>query len=394
MSKNCKISSIIKIGIYLTLFIPLLVSPSTLYPYVFGKAIAFQIIVEILFILWLVLLAQNKIKISWTRINIALLVFFVVLSLSTLLSLDIRQSFWSSAERMTGLFNWLHFGLYFLILTTVFPAYGGSAEGRKDYKWLIRISLFVSIIVSVWSLVDWQGRLFGPLGNPGFLACYLLFHVFFALYLFLRDSNWYWRIAYILIFILNLITFYFTHTRGAYYGLFIGLLLFAFLFILKKVRFAGIASLKAKKIGFILLISFILIGSFGVYFQKERFLKTEEARMVSWKISWSAFKERPLLGWGLENYILAFAKHYDPNWPITEWFDKAHSNFWEFSVTAGILGLLSYLSLFVLGVIHHAPIAPILIAYFIMQLFWIDTTTTLMLFFMTLALCEKRFMKI
>ncbi len=372
------LEKIIKIGIYLILFIPLLVSPSTLYPYVFGKAIAFQIIVEVLFILWLVLLAQNKIKISWTKINIALLSFFVILVLSTLLSLDIQQSFWSSAERMTGLFNWLHFGLYFLILSTIFSANNG------DYKWLLRISLFVSVIVSTWSLIDWQPRLFGPLGNPGFLACYLLFHIFFAFYLFFKDKNLYWRIAYILITILNLITFYFTSTRGAYYGLFVGLLLFSLLFILKR----------SKKIGFILLISFILIGGFGVYWQRARFLQTEEARMVSWQISWRAFKERPILGWGPENYILAFAKHYDPDWPITEWFDKAHSNFWEFSVTTGILGLLAYLGLFILGVINHAPTGPILIAYFIMQLFWIDTTITLMLFFMTLVLCEKRFMKI
>jgi len=95
------------------------------------------------------------------------------------------------------------------------------------------------------------------------------------------------------------------------------------------------------------------------------------------------------LGWGLENYILAFAKYYDPNWPITEWFDKAHSNLWEFAVTAGALGLISYLSLFL-----AAGLSPILIAYFIMQLFWIDMTATLMLFFITLVLCEKKFMKI
>jgi len=228
---------------------------------------------------------------------------------------------------MTGLFNLLHFGLYFLMLSTIFSANNG------DYKWLLRFSLFVSVIVSTWSLIDWQPRLFGPLGNPGFLACYLLFHIFFAFYLFFKDKNLYWRIAYILITILNLITFYFTSTRGAYYGLFVGLLLFSLLFILKR----------SKKIGFILLISFILIGGFGVYWQRARFLQTEEARMVSWQISWRAFKERPILGWGPENYILAFAKHYDPDWPITEWFDKAHSNFWEFSVTTGILGLLAYL---------------------------------------------------
>jgi len=363
------LKKIIQIGVYLTLFIPLLVSPSTLYPFIFSKAIAFQIIVEIIFILWLILLAQGKIQLVWTKINIALLGFFIILILSTLLSLDIRQSFWSSAERMTGLFNWLHFALYFLILSTIF----------KDYKWLLRVSLFASIVVSVWSLIDWRGRLFGPFGNPGFLACYLLFHVLFALYLFARDSNLFWRIAYILITFLNLIVFYFTHTRGAYYGLFVGLLLFALLFALRR----------SKKIGFILLIGFILIGSFGVYWQRARFLSFEEARIISWKISWDAFKERPVLGWGLENYVLAFAKHYNPDWPITEWFDKAHSNLWEFAVTTGALGLISYLSLF-----FAAGLSPILIAYFIMQLFWIDMTATLMLFFITLVLCEKKFMKI
>lgn len=370
------LEKIIKTGIYLILFIPLLVSPSTLYPYIFGKAIAFQIMVEVLFIFWLILLAQDKIELKWTKTNIALLVFFVVLGLSTLLSLDIRQSFWSGPERMTGLFNWLHFGLYFLILTTLFK--------EKDFIWLLRISLFVSVIVSIIGLIQWQDRLSGTLGNPGFLACYLLFQIFFALFLFIKDRNWFWRLGYCLVLILNFITFYFTRTRAAYYGLFLGLLLFALLFIFKKHEIIGI----------VLLVVFILIGSLGVYFQKERFLKTEEVRMVSWRISWNAFKERPVLGWGLENYILAFAKHYDPDWPITEWFDKAHSNFWEFIVTAGILGLLSYLSLFILGMINHAPTGLILISYFIMQLFWIDTTTTLMLFFMTLALCEKRFMKI
>jgi len=383
MSKTCKISQIIKFGIYLTLFTPLLIAKSTLFPFIFGKAIAFQIIVEVLFILWLILLVQGKIEVRWTKIrtlpgknlvfslrskiNIALLVFFAILILSTLLSLDITRSFWSTSERMTGLFNWLHFGAYFLILSTVFK--------KRDFTWLLRISLFVSVIISIYALIDWMPRLQGTLGNPGFLACYLLFNLFFALYLFFKNKNIYWRISYILISILNFIVFYLTRTRGAYLGLFIGLLLFAFLFALKS----------SKKIGIALLIAFILIGSLGVYFQKSRFLQAEQARTVSWKISWSAFKERPIFGWGPENYILAFAKHFDPEWPITQWFDKAHSNIWEFAVTTGALGLAAYLAIFVVS------FSPILIAYFITNLFWMDTTTSLMLFFIVLVLCEKKF---
>lgn len=362
------LKKITKYGLFLVLLMPLIISRSTFFPFIFGKAIFFQVIIEILFIFFLVLLAQNKIKLKFTKINIALIVFYFILILSTLFSLDITRSFWSTSERMTGLFNYLHFGLFFLMLTSLFK--------KRDFIWFLRLSLAISVFINIYAMYNWESRLSGTLGNPGFLACYVLFHVFFALYLFFKkQEKIYWRIFYILLFIYNLITLYYTSTRGAYYGLFIGLLIFSFLFALKK----------SKKIGISLLIIFILFGSFGVYLQKERFLKADEARQVSWKISYNAFKQRPILGWGPENYILAFAKHYDPDWPITEWFDKAHSNFWEFTVTTGALGLLAYL-----GIFFSAGLSPILIAYFIMQLFWIDTTITLMLFFITLALIDKK----
>ena len=33
-------------------------------------------------------------------------------------------------------------------------------------------------------------------------------------------------------------------------------------------------------------------------------------RIVIWKIAWQGFLERPLLGWGPENYSIVFSKYY------------------------------------------------------------------------------------
>ena len=81
-----------------------------------------------------------------------------------------------------------------------------------------------------------------------------------------------------------------------------------------------------------------------------------ESRLSTWKVSFDALKEKPILGWGQENFVVAFDKYYDPSLPKigniapgdtpTEWFDRAHSFIFDVSITGGIPALLIYLSLF------------------------------------------------
>lgn len=357
------LKNLIKFGIYLSLLTPLIVTKSTFYPFIFGKAIYFQILVEVLFILWLF----TKPKLKWSRINIALLIYFSVLFITTIFSLDFLRSFWSTQERMTGFFNLAHFGLFFLIIS--------STLNKKDFINLFRFSLFVSVIVSVWSLISWAPRLAGPLGNPGFLAQYLLFNLFFAIYLFLDDKKTYWRIGYVLVFLLNFIAFYLTYTRGALLGFFVGIL--ALIFVLFW---------STKRLIAIVLLFTVLAAGFSVFWlNKERFSQATESRIISWGISWSAFKEKPILGWGSENYILAFAKHYNPEIIEHEkkWLDKAHNIIFEYMVTTGILGLAAYL------LIISFSFSPIIIAYFITNLFWLEMTSGLILFYIVLAWVER-----
>ena len=192
------LEKIIKFGILLSLFTPLVISNSTFYPYIFGKAIFFQILIEILLIFYLILIIQKpEFQPKATPLNIALLIYFLVLVLTTLTSLDPIRSFWSTQERMTGTFNLLHFGAFFLIIGNLF-------KSKKDWFWLLRTSLLVSALVGLYELFRSSNVSGSTLGNPGFLATYLLFNIFFALFLIIKDKKLIWRIPYSLILALNL----------------------------------------------------------------------------------------------------------------------------------------------------------------------------------------------
>ncbi len=427
-------------GCFLT---PFLVTKSTFFPFIFGKAIVFQILVEACFVIWVIwrivnrqerlfskrgisvkgkahsgnsanisaqkpdtsstqkIKSQNRNSVwlfikSKSFLNYAVTGFFIVLLLTTLTSRDLIRSFWSTQERMTGFFNLIHMGMFYLVLITVFK--------KKDFVWLLRFSLTLSVIIGIRTLLMFREyRLSGSLGNPGFLALYVLFHIFFGIYLLIDKNesnnlwiNWFWKGFCFVCIIINILILYYTRTRGAYLGLGIGLLVFVIVNcggILRQNK-SWSSGKRWAALGFL----FIFFG-FSLFFarsQIENFERGSKQRLISWGISYRAFKERPILGWGPENYILAFAKCYDPEYTnySTEWFDKAHNVFFEYLVTTGILGLLAYLTTFIVaGARSPKFIMPLLIAYFIFNLFWIDTTVSLMLFFLSLAITNKDIIK-
>jgi hypothetical protein len=80
---------------------------------------------------------------------------------------------------------------------------------------------------------------------------------------------------------------------------------------------------------------------------------TAQTRFWVWGEAWQGFLERPVFGWGQENFTAVFDKFFNPNFYIpgqnTEtWFDRAHSVFFDYLAETGIVGLLAYLSIFVM----------------------------------------------
>jgi tetratricopeptide (TPR) repeat protein len=79
---------------------------------------------------------------------------------------------------------------------------------------------------------------------------------------------------------------------------------------------------------------------------------SNQARQYIWPVAISGALERPILGWGQENFNYIFNKDYNPlMWKHEQWFDRAHNVFLDWFVASGFVGLITYLALYVLFLI-------------------------------------------
>jgi len=127
---------------------------------------------------------------------------------------------------------------------------------------------------------------------------------------------------------------------------------------------------------------------------------TTKARFMVWEMAYEGWKEKPMLGWGQDNFMIAFNKHYDPKMYAQEpFFDRAHNVFLDWLVAGGIFGLLAYLMIFA-AVLHciwmkreeetfslmeKSILTGLLAAYFFQNLFVFDNIASYILFFTVLA---------
>jgi len=123
-------------------------------------------------------------------------------------------------------------------------------------------------------------------------------------------------------------------------------------------------------------------------------------RLIVWRASIEMFQERPLSGWGIENFAYGFDAHFNP--ALLErvraqeaWFDRSHNIFLDSLVAGGIIGALAFL-LFLGALFWYAfslrktyPGSPwlvgLLAAYVIQGGFLFDIFPTYLVLFMLAA---------
>jgi O-antigen ligase/cytochrome c-type biogenesis protein CcmH/NrfG len=362
MKLNDFLKYFVLVGLFATLLVPLVVTNSMFFPFITGKAFVFRVLVELITGAWIILAIRDvkyRPKFSWILGAYAL--FMVILTLADAFGLNPEKSFWSNFERMEGWITHVHLFFYFLVASAILNA-------EKLWRAFFNTSLGVSAFLCGYGLLQLAGaleihqggRLDATLGNATYFAVYLLIHIFLALYFFLRNTpSFGGRIYYGILIILQLVILYFTETRGAILGLLsalaTGFIVYAVL-EKKNIKYRNI-SLGILGAIVLLVFSFILIRNTQFVQQNKvlsRFaqitLDDAAPRLAIWKMSIQGFKERPILGWGQENFNYVFNKYYEPKMYAQEqWFDRAHSVFFDWLIAGGILGLLGYLSLFVLA---------------------------------------------
>jgi len=348
-------------GLALILFVPTIISSSMFFPFITGKAFLFRSLVEIIFAAWLCLALLDhsyRPKKSW--VLIALAAFGLVVGLADIFGVHPLRSFWSNYERMEGFITILH-------LVALFFVAGSFIKKEKHWSIFWNASLGVSFVLALKGfseIGEGTGRIDATLGNSTYFAVYLLFHVFLALWLLYKNrAKKAWVVSYLVVLAALLPAIYFTGTRGTVLGLLIALIVAS-----GTVLLFGKTHPNARRLSAGLLI--LVVVGIGMFFalRNTAFVQdspllsrianislqdtTTQSRITLWtKIAIPAFKERPLLGWGQDNFIVVFGKYYDPvMWKQEPWFDRAHNVFVDWLMASGLLGLLAYLFLFGAGV--------------------------------------------
>ncbi|MBU2415779.1 O-antigen ligase family protein [Patescibacteria group bacterium] len=346
--------TILKIGVYLSFLSIFLVCKSLLFPYITGKQIYFNILTEILFIIWLLFIVKYpESRPKKSLITIGLFFFLASIFLSSIFGVDFNLSFWGDIERMLGVFHIAHFLILYLVIITVFRT-------KNDWRGLLTASISVAIAISLYGLIKHIS--YSTIGNTAYVSGYIIFNIYFALILLLSEKNWGIKSLCIAGIAIMLWAFKIANTSGAYVGLGTSIAVLFFLYIIfsknKKIKIISLTFL----IALIVMIGTIFANKKSDFVKNNRYLNsithsisfnkpTFQTRLISWKTAAEDFIYHPILGTGYGNFAIIFDKHFDPkfyNYTRSEtYFDRAHNNLIDIASTSGTLGLLAYLSIFV-----------------------------------------------
>jgi len=444
-SKN-KLYWLCLVGFFIILYLPLLPIPfvkaplpAYFSPLDWGKTIIFRIVLSVILFIFIWEILNKKIDIALIKTKLKngkKIIYFLtalwgIYLLSTIFSVNIKNTLWGDPFRAGGFVNFSFYIIFGIITFLIIR--------KKDWQRIWNFSIFIGnlvALVAIFQQLGWFGSVLIPfkirpgstLGNPIFLAIYLLLMVFISFSFGIKEKKLFKKCFYFFsAFFFIFVSIFIAQTRAFLAGFSVGL----FWFLL---FYPAISKKNRIKIGVIILI--LLLGLFGLNFylksnielyhkiyQKipspfniavDRVLsvfegiKVEKSRLSAWEVSFRVLMSRPIFGYGMENFNIGFDKYYDPNLPklswepsggITEWWDRAHNILFDISITGGIPALIIYLSLLAFivwelqktkkenperKITAHAIQATIL-AYFVANLFSFDSYSSFILFFLIIG---------
>ena len=405
--------------LFLALVTPLIVLSTTFFPYIVGKNLFFRLCVEIAFALWLLLaLRDPKYRPHWrSPLLIAVCVWVGIMLVADLHGVYPYKSIWSNFERMEGWVTLIHLLMFFIVASTVFNT-------KRLWWWFMHGLLAVGVVIGFYGLNQLHsgiGRIDGTLGNSTYLGAYMLLNIFISLYFLVKrfvdkEATAGVISSYVVLMIFQVIILYYTGTRGSLLGLLGGVFVIAVIlaFFEKNNRVL-------RQSGYILLGLVVVFVLTGAAIKNTNFAKNHAlvgrfsalasfdfksiaenegaARFTLWHMAYEGFKEKPVLGWGQENYNYVFNKFYEPKlYSQEQWFDRTHDIFFDWLVTGGVLGFLSYFSIFGaalycvwkrhgnhFSLAERAVITGLLIGYTIHNIFVFDNITSYLLFFSVIS---------
>ena len=397
---------IIEWGTYVALLTPLIFFKDYFFPFVVPKTIFFRLVIDIILIAYILLAISNpKYRPKFNVLTIAVSVFLAILVLTSITGVNFERSFWSTFERMTGLLTFFHLYAFYIVLTSVF-------RERKYWERILTASIFVGVLVCLyaWTADQDMTRRGATLGNSSFLSAYLIFNIFFA-FILLVSKRGFWRILYGAALIMFLIIFLTGPTKGAISAFLGGLFVLGFGYLIFYLFYFKKEILKRAILPMVILLILAAVGFMQFNFVQEKAIEiwnssSVQSRVVVWQMGFESWQEKPLLGWGLENFNIPFAKYFNPELPLTQdiWYDRVHNIFLDTAATSGILGLLGYLAIFAVAIwglikvstkvsemknlILPLGMISLLLVYLVQNIWVFDMISSYVVFFLSLAFID------
>jgi O-antigen ligase len=317
---------------------------------------SFEILVEILFPFYVLLaIRRQEFRPTKNPFLYALLAFFAVETIAMLLGSNPHRSLWSKPDRLTGMFFQYHLLAFFLM---------AGAAWRKVMVQPIVAAIITAVILSLHALIQViapgpgaEARGSASLGNPDYLSQYLVPHLFLAGWLIYRHwktkFRWLW-IGSALLIICGIIS---AQSKGALVGVFFGTLALSIILLfrsgakMRKLGYVGFGFIAIVVAGFFIAQKipttrqWLYDHRFSIQYLNE----TTGSRKLLLKNVVKGIGQRPIIGWGPENFEDGFYFNYDPHTlKYSEYEtrqDRPHNLVLETLHNVGAIGLLAYILL-------------------------------------------------
>lgn len=398
---------LVYISFVVIVFLPLFYSNSFYFPNITFRNFIFRFTIEIQSIAWLILIYKKKIILPKLPVPIlGLLAFTIIVALADAQGIDPERSLWGTLERMDGFINLAHLTLFSLILFS-------TLRNREQWKKFAYLSFFIALSISCFGLYEASGdhRLLitATIGNSGYLAIYILFHIFLSILLFHESVRKFNKEFFIFIIsqIIFFLALYNTGSRGSFLGLLIGGLATVVIIGIRAKQYRYIKNM------LLLLLCFTLLFGAGLWnLRNSSFVKssrtltrlvepgyTSSTRFNLWKVAYEGIKERPLFGWGQENFEYVVDRYYVTSLGNSEpWFDRTHNAFLDWFIAGGVLAGAAYLIIIfstylllwkentLITFKNKAVITGMLTGYLIHNFFFFDFLISSIMFLVTITL--------
>jgi len=405
--------------------LPLMMANSVFFPFITGKVVLLRFAITAVAILFLVVFIWDKsfkkqihAKMQVLRrdpIFISVAAYFVIFTLSAFFAVNQYWAFYGSIERGEGVIGMLFFFGFFLFSILLFT--------MREWRLFFKIGLPVAVILFIDAAVAASNGADRPssfTGHPIYLGIYFLYIIFssWIIYFSEEKNSFFWKIFAVAIIPFCLTGIAIAEARGAMVGFAVGLLITLIYLALRgqQIQWKG-HSLRAIASTLLFLLFFsggiFLITRQSSVWQSIPGIKrlavislkdnTTASRILTAKVALRSVDPREkntdklLLGWGPENFLIAWNKYYDPE--IYQYdsasLDRAHNKLLDVLVMNGIFGLTAYLAVWLFAFkrlfVKNGPVetqSALLffgVSYFVQNLFVFDSVVTYTPFFAFLS---------